>query len=62
MKDDIIYKLKIIGGPEHNNVKGFFTADQLRKKIYLLRKQFGNDWAYDIKIFNENINLLNFRF
>ena len=48
MKSDIIYKLKIIGGPEHNNVKGFFTEDQLRKKSYQLRKQFGNDWAYDI--------------
>ena len=48
MKSDIIYKLKIIGGPEHNNVKGFFTADQLRKKVFLLRKQFGNDWSYYI--------------
>ena len=48
MKDDTLYKIKIIGGPEHNNIKGFFTQDQIRKQIYFMRKRFGNDWSYDI--------------
>ena len=48
MKDNTLYKIKIIGGPEHNNIKGFFTQEQLRKQIYFMRKRFGNDWAYDI--------------
>ena len=48
MKDNTLYKIRIIGGPEHNNIKGFFTQEELRKQIYFMRKRFGNDWAYDI--------------
>ena len=47
------YKIKILGGEEDGNVKGFFTEEQLPQAIDLMTKKFGRDWAYDIQEVNE---------
>ena len=47
------YKIKILGGQEDGNVKGFFTKEQLPQAIALMTNKFGKDWAYDIQEVNE---------
>ena len=47
------YKIKILGGEEDGNVKGFFTEEQLPQAIDLMTNKFGKDWAFDIQEVNE---------
>ncbi len=37
------YKIKILGGEEDGNVKGFFTKDQLPQAIALMTNKFGKN-------------------
>ena len=43
------YKIKILGGEEDGNVKGFFSKYQLPQAIALMTRKFGKDWAFDIQ-------------
>ena len=47
------YKIKILGGEEDGNIKGFFTKYQLPQAIALMTRKFGKDWAFDIQEVNE---------
>ncbi len=47
------YKIKILGGAEDGNVKGYFTEEQLPKAIDLMTQKFGKDWAFDIQKAND---------
>jgi hypothetical protein len=47
------YKIKILGGEEDGNVKGFFSKYQLPQAIAMLTAKNGKDWAYDLQEVNE---------
>ena len=42
------YKIKIFGGIEDGQTKGFFREDQLQSAIVLMTQRYGKDWAFDI--------------
>ena len=52
-KEEDRYKIKILGGAEDGNVKGYFTGEQLPQAIDLMTQKFGKDWVFDIQKAND---------
>lgn len=48
MKNKKYFKIKIFGSFHHDRIYGFFTSEQINKKIISLKKELGNDWGYVI--------------